>query len=416
MKHFSALPFAILACMASLPSLMAAEWPQFLGPTRNGISQESNLIDTIPTGGLKEVWRTTGGIGMSGIAVGGGRVITLIQKDGQQWLIALQARTGKPQWKTPVASEYKDRQGDGPRATPTISGDRVFAFSGEGTLAAVSPSDGKILWSHNVVKQHSGEVADYGMASSPLVVGDMVIVTAGAPKACVVAYRTGSGERAWAAGDDPPGYSSPALLNVGGRQQVVVFTGGSAIGLDPPTGKLLWRYPYKTDYDCNVATAIEINGNVLISSGENHGTVLLNLQAAGEKFEPKEVWSSQGVKSVLRSEWQTPIFEGGKLYGLDNIGSAGPVTNLTCLDAATGQQLWEKPRFGKSNLIYADGKLFFSTLAGELVIVRASPQAFEELGRQQILGSTRQAPSLADGHLYLRDDKEIVCLDVRKMN
>jgi outer membrane protein assembly factor BamB len=326
----------------------------------------------------------------------------------------LEAKTGKPQWQTSIAPEYKDRQGDGPRATPTIAGDRVFAFGGEGTLAAVNLSDGKILWSHNVVKQLRGEVADYGMASSPLVVGDLVIVTAGAPNACVVAYRTNSGERAWTAGEGPAGYSSATLLTVGGRQQVVVFTGGSAIGVDPPTGKLLWRYPYKTDYDCNVATAIAVNDQVLISSGENHGTVLLKLNSTGDKFEPEEVWSSQGVKSVLRSEWQTPILHDGKLYGLDNAGSAGPVTNLTCLDAATGKQLWQKPRFGKANLIYADGKLFFSTLAGELVIVRATDKAFEELGRQQILGSTRQAPSLSEGLLYLRDDKEIVCLDVRK--
>ena len=117
------------------------------------------------------------------------------------------------------APEYKDRQGDGPRATPTIAGELVFAFTGDGVLAAVNASDGKIRWSHNVVKQLGGKVADYGMASSPLVAGDLVIVTAGAPKACVAAYRATTGERAWTAGDDATGYSSPALLDVGGRQQ-----------------------------------------------------------------------------------------------------------------------------------------------------------------------------------------------------
>ena len=134
----------------------------------------------------------------------------------------------------------------------------------------------------------------------------------------------------------------------------------------------MWRYEYKTDYDCNIATPVAVNGNVLLSSGENHGTVLLKLRPAGDKFETEEVWSSQGVRSVLRSEWQTPILLAGKLYGLDNIGSAGPVTNLACVDAATGERMWEQPRFGKANHIAADGKLFFSTMAGELVVVRAT--------------------------------------------
>jgi outer membrane protein assembly factor BamB len=142
--------------------------------------------------------------------------------------------------------------------------------------------------------------------------------------------------------------------------------------------------------------------------------VLLKLVPQGDKFAVEEVWKSQGTSSVLRSEWQTPILLDGYLYGLDNVGSAGPVTHLTCIKALTGERVWQQPRFGKSNLIAADGKLYFSTMAGELVMVRATPKGFEELGRKQILGATRQAPSLANGLLYLRDDREIVCLDIRK--
>ena len=117
---------------------------------------------------------------------------------------------------------------------------------------------------------------------------------------------------------------------------------------------------------------------------------------------------------LSRSEWQTPILLDGKLYGLDNIGSAGPVTHLTCLEAATGKPVWQQPRFGKANVIAADGKLIFSTMAGELVLVRATPKAFEEIGRQTVLGPTRQAPGMAEGLVYLRDDKEVVCLDLRR--
>jgi outer membrane protein assembly factor BamB len=405
---------AVLNVLAIGSATIAGDWPQFLGPNRNGISSETGLIERWPDGGVKEVWRVPGGVGMSGLAIQGGRAVTLVQNDGQQWLVSLAARTGEPQWKTALAPEYKDRQGDGPRATPTVAGDSVFAWTGQGVLAAVNVADGKIRWSHDVVKQLGGKVADYGMASSPLVVGEVVIVTAGAPKACVAAYRTTTGERAWTAGDDATGYSSPVVLHVGGRSQVVVFTGGSALGIEPKDGTLLWRYPYETDYDCNIATPVAIDGNVLITAGENHGSVLLKLVPAGDTFEVQEIWKSEGPRSALRSEWQTPIVLNGKVYALDNIGSAGPVTHLTCLDATTGKPLWQQPRFGKSNLMAADGKLIFSTMAGELIVARANPERYEEIGRQTILGATRQAPALADGLVYLRDDREIVCLSLRR--
>jgi outer membrane protein assembly factor BamB len=391
----------------------AHDWPQFLGPGRSGISPATGLLGTWPEEGPKEVWRASGGVGMSGLAIAGNRLVTLVQREGKQWLVCLDSQSGQPTWQTALAPEYKNGQGDGPRATPTIAGEQVLAFTGEGILAAANLTDGKIQWSKNVVQELKGKVADYGMASSPLVVGDLVVVIAGAPQACVVAYRRSTGEKVWATGQDATGYSSPVLLDVGGKRQIVVFTGSSAIGLVPETGKPLWRYPYETDYDCNIAAPVAVDGNVLISSGENHGSVLLKLVPQGEEFSVEEVWKSNGTSSVLRSEWQTPILLDGHLYGLDNIGSAGPVTHLTCVKAATGERAWQQPRFGKSNMIAADGKLLFSTMAGELVMVQATPGGFQELGRKQVLGATRQAPSLAGGRVYLRDDKEIVCLELR---
>jgi 5S rRNA maturation endonuclease (ribonuclease M5) len=164
-----------------------------------------------------------------------------------------------------------------------------------------------------------GTVADYGMASSPLVLSDLVIVTAGAPKATVTAYRVKNGELAWKAGDDPAGYSSPALLDVAGRKQLVAFTGGSVLGLMPETGAVLWRYPYETDFECNIAAPLAYEGQVFVSSGENHGCVLLKLKPAGDKLSVQEVWQSQGKDSVLRNEWQTSIQLGGYLYGFDKL-------------------------------------------------------------------------------------------------
>ena len=390
------------------------EWPQILGPQRNGLSSETGLLDRFPEDGPKEVWRVPGGVGMSGLAISRGRVLTLVQREGKQFLIALDAKTGDAIWQTPLASEYRNAMGNGPRATPTIVGDRVFVFTGEGTLLAVDFDEGIKVWSHNVVAELSGKEAEYGMACSPLVIGEQVIVTAGAAKGTLVAFDTKSGKQLWTAGKDPAGYSSPALLNVGGRQQIVAFTGNSALGVDPAKGGVLWRYPFKTNFDCNITTPLEIQGNVFLSSGEDHGSVLLSLKSQADKFEISEVWNSLGTKSVLRNEWQTSMLLDGFLYGMDNVGGAGPITHLTCIDAATGERKWQQARFGKGNLIAADGKLFISTMKGELVLVRATPERYEELSRANVLGSTRQAPALSNGRLFLRDDKEIVCLDVRK--
>jgi outer membrane protein assembly factor BamB len=252
------------------------------------------------------------------------------------------------------------------------------------------------------------------MACSPLVSGKLVIVTVGAPNATVAAYDTTTGKLAWTAGDDPAGYSSPAVLNLAGKSQLVVYSGASVLGLSPEQGKVLWRHPYETSFDCNIATPLAIKDQIFVSSGENHGSVLLGLQRKENKYTVTEIWKSQGTKSVLRNEWQTSILHEGHLYGFDNVGAAGPVSHLTCINASTGERVWQQLRFGKGNLIAADGKLFLTTVNGELVVARMRSTGYEEVGRGQVLGSTRQAPTLAKGLLYLRDQEEIVCLDVRQ--
>jgi outer membrane protein assembly factor BamB len=212
----------------------------------------------------------------------------------------------------------------------------------------------------------------------------------------------------------PAGYSSPVALKVGDREQIAVLHGMGAFGLDPQKGDELWSYPYLTDFNCNIATPLAVDGGIFLSAGENHGSVLLALKPHGSKFDVAEVWTSQGPKSVLRNEWQTSILLDGFLYGFDNVGGAGPISHLTCINARTGERQWQQLRFGKGNLIAADGKLFISTIQGELVVAKANPRKYEELGRKTVIGKTRQAPALAGGLLYLRDDREIVCLDVQQ--
>ena len=411
---FAVARFATTLILLGFAQARGADWPQFLGPHRNGISAETGLLEAFPAGGPKEVWRAKGGVGMSGLAVSGGRVITMLQADSKQLLAAWDSATGSPVWQTPLAPAYDNSQGAGPRSTPSIAGERVFTMTGEGILAAASLADGKLLWSKEVTKELKGSPAEYGTACSPLVVGDHVIVNIGAPGASVVAFDAATGNLVWKAGDDAIGYSSPVLLKLAGREQVVSLMGTAALGIAPDTGKVLWRYPFVTDFNCNTASPVAVGDGVLISAGEMHGSALLSLKPRGEEFDVVETWTSLGGDSELRAEWQTPIVSGSQIYGFDNLGGAGPITHLACIDATTGKRIWYKARFGKGNMIAADGKFWVATLAGELILLRENAAQFEELGRANVGIGTRQAPTLVDGRLYLRDDENIVCFDVRK--
>ena len=390
------------------------DWPQFLGSQRNGVSTESGLVKEWPTDGPKIVWRTPLGVSMSGIAVSEGRVFTMFQDDSNQYVVALNADDGKEVWRTPIAPLFRNAMGNGPRATPTVLGGRVFAFTGEGILAAFKASDGKQLWSVNIPKSLGGAPAEYGVSCSPIVVEDRVVVHTGSDAAAIAAFEASSGKVVWKSGEGKSGYSSPVLMTVARKEQLVTFTAAGATGLDPASGKSLWEFPFPTEYDCNIAGPVQIGpDSLLISAGENHGSVILEISVDGENFKAAETWSSPGRTSQLRSEWQTPVIHDGHLYGLDNGGSAGPITNLVCIRLSDRKTIWQKTRFGKSNLILADGKLFLTTMNGEVVIVEASPSSFNEMSRATIMETTRQAPALANGHLFVRDDREVICIDVR---
>jgi outer membrane protein assembly factor BamB len=393
---------------------VAGDWPQFLGPERNGLSTETGLLNEWPEGGPKIVWRVPGGVGMSGVSVSEDMAATLVQREGRQWLLAVSATTGRELWKTDLTEEYKNSMGDGPRGTPAITSSQVFAFTGDGQIFAVDRKSGKVQWSHHVVKEQGAKEADYGMASSPLVMGGIVVVTPGASMGSLVALDCATGRTVWTAGEETAGYSSPVVRTFAGKAQIVSSTGSSVLGIDPEDGRILWRLPFETNYECNIAVPLEVDGRLFVSAGEDHGSVLMDLKADGDKYSLKTVWESLGNRSVLRSEWQTAVLVDKFLYGMDNVGGAGPVTHLTCIDPETGKRQWQVPRFGKGNLIAADGKLFMTTMKGELVIARANPKEYTEIGRMTCIETTRQAPSLQDGMLYIRDDSEIVCIDVRQ--
>jgi outer membrane protein assembly factor BamB len=409
--RFLLLPAAVITLSVTTP---AGDWPQFLGPHRTGVSDETGLADSFPASGPVIAWRVPLGVGMSSLAIHDGVAFTMYQDIDKQFVVALDATSGRTKWATAVAPAYKNAMGNGPRATPTVHNGLVYSYTGEGILTALNAASGDIVWSANTPKEQKGRPAEYGIASSPLIAGNSVVVQVGAPNAAVVGFNLKTGQTNWTAGQGNSGYSSPALLTLAGKKQIVAFVGAAVLGIDPVNGEQLWRYAYVTDYDCNTATPLLIDDtSVLISAAENHGSTILKISKDGNAFRATSSWSSLGKNSVLRAEWQTPALADGHLFALDNIGSAGPITNLVCVRVADGEQVWAKTRFGKSNLTLADGKLFISTMKGELVIVEASTSGFTETARASVLGMTRQAPVISNGRLYLRDDREIVCIDVR---
>ena len=404
---------ALTLCLLTVTALSAADWPQHLGPLRTGHSHEKGLITTWPADGLKNAWKVPGGVGMSGIAVQDSLAVTLIQKEGQQYALALDANTGETKWEIAIGPEYNNPMGNGPRAFPALTSTQAFVFSGQGILAAISLKTGKLHWKHDTIQEHQGEVADYGMAASPLVIGNVVVITTGHKNGvAIAAYSVEEGKPQWQTNfPDSVGYSCPALLEVAGEKQLVVFTGTHLRGLSL-LGDPLWKYEYITPYDCNIVTPQLINGDIFISSGEDHGAVRLKITKSEADYTIQEVWSSQGRTSVMRNEWQTSILSQGHLFGFDNIGGAGPITNLHCLNAKTGEALWKMPRFGKGNAIAADGKLFISMMDGNVIIANLNQDEYQELGRQKVTRGTRQAPSLSDGLLFLRDDESIYAIDI----
>lgn len=405
---------SVSICVGSA-SVFGDDWPQFLGVDRNGISSETGLLKSFGSSGPKVLWQTDLGVGMSGIAVQGDHALTMYQDDSSQYVACLNTSDGKLVWKTAVAPMYENGMGNGPRATPAVTEQSVFALTGEGILVALKRADGKKLWEVNVPRSLGGEPSEYGMSGSPLVVGSAVIVHAGTESAAVAAFDAQSGKPLWKAGSGKAGYSSPVLRTVAGVAQVLAFTAAGLTSIDPASGKELWTFPFATEYDCNTANPVQTDDNhVLISAGENHGSVLLNVTMSSDKWTVKDEWTSAGKDSQLRAEWQTPVLHDGHLYGLDNSGSAGPITNLVCIRLSDRKTVWAKNRFGKSNLVLADGTLWLTTMNGELVAVEASPTGFKETGRATVMETTRQAPSISAGRLYVRDDAKVICFDIRK--
>ena len=393
-----------LACCA--PGV-AADWPQWRGLHRDGISPETALLESWPAGGPRLVWKTQGlGEGYSSFAVVGDRIYTQGQQGNQEFVLAYDTNTGKQLWKVPTGGGYQESRGNGPRGTPTIDGDRLYALAADGTLVCLRAATGERVWGVNLMERFGGRVPTWGISESPLIDGDRLIVTPGGPGASVVALEKLKGNLLWKSQSDSAGYSSPIAFDAGGARKVVVFTAQGAIALDMKNGEFQWRYDKVANRTANIATPIVHDGYVFLSSDYGTGCALLKLTASAKAVDASEVYFNR----EMRNHYTTSVLVGDHLYGF----SSGILTAMKFL---TGEVAWRDRSVGKGNVIYAEGNLYAFGEDGVVGLIQATAQSYREKSRFEIRkGSypTWTPPVIANGKLYLRDQDNLYCYNIKR--
>jgi outer membrane protein assembly factor BamB len=381
----------------------AADWPRFRGPDANGVATEKGLLRSWGDEGPEIVWKRPVGAGFSGVAVVGDRLYTAELTEGEQRLSALDAATGKTLWSTSFGSGFEDEFGNGPRSTPSVDGDAVYAISADLRLLAVAAADGKILWRHDFQEEYGAKPVRFGYGSSPLVDGNRVVVEVGGTEGrSLMAFDKTTGAVLWANLDTPAAPATPIAVTLGGRKQYVFNRRSGLTGLAAETGEVLWEHPSARDtivMPTYVAPASFFISSALMGDGGH----MIRVATGEEGFTAEKVWSNER----LRNHFNNSVIVGGHLYGFDN-------ATLRAVDLKTGESRWAKRGYGKGSIIAADGLLFVLSDRGLLALVAATPEAFQELSRIQVMeGRSWTAPTLANGRLYVRDLDELVSLDIR---
>ena len=404
---------ALMEQLLGLPSLRAADdkpvkpgdWPQWRGPRRDGVSAETGVLTDWPKGGPKVLWNAKASAGYSSFAVADGKAFTLLQDGDDEALVCWDAESGKELWRSKYSGKFTNNFGDGPRATPTVEGDFVWTVGGEGELACWKTKDGAPVWRKNLLKEFQADNLTWGVSFSPLVEGDLLITNPGGKGNSVVAFNKKTGDKVWGVLDDVAGYSSPVVTNAAGVRQVIVFTGKRLVGLAPKDGKLLWEYPWETEYEANVATPVVVDDYVFISSGYGKGCALLKIDKEGDGLKAKRVYEN----ADMCNHFATCVLYKEHLYGFNDPGI------LTCLELRTGKVAWSQRGFAKGSLTVADGLLIVLGEHGKLAVAEATPRGYrQKAGCQPLHGKCWSVPVLANGRLYIRDEEQILCLDVRK--
>ncbi|MCI0681590.1 MAG: PQQ-like beta-propeller repeat protein [Gemmataceae bacterium] len=398
-----------LLCLAPAAALRADDWPQFLGPRRDGVSAEAGVKAWGPNG-PKVLWSRGVGPGYAGAVVAGERLILFHRVGNDEVVECVRADTGKPVWKSDYPTKFEDDfgKGDGPRATPVIAGGSVVTFGADGWLHAFELESGKKLWGRNVVAEYRVPPGFFGVGSSPMVVGDRVLVNVGGKDAGIVAFGLDSGKELWRATGDGASYSSPTTATVGGVTHAVFFTRQGVVLLDPTTGDVRFqtRWRARIEASVNAATPLILGDTAFFSTSYDTGALLIKLKKDGAE----KLWDSD---AVMTNHYNTSIHRDGHLYGFHGRQEAG--ASFRCVELNTHKVCWDRPRFGCGSMILAGDRIIVLTESGELLLVEATPQAYRELARAQVLtsGPCRAQIALANGRLYARDQKKLSCFAVK---
>lgn len=383
------------------------DWPQFRGPQQNGVSAEKGLLRSWPESGPKVLWKKPIGSGFSTVTVVGDALYTLAVEGESETAYRLRAADGEVVWRVPLGPVFPEVFGNGPRSTPAVEGDVAYVLSATGRLHALKTKDGSRLWEMDLVKELGSPTPTRGFSPSPLVDGDLLLLeTGGTEGRAVVALDKKTGKIRWSALDGKPGYVTPLAVTIDGIRQYVFVrtTEGDVVSL-LPDGKVHWRHPWKMGA---IASPLFLPPNrIFASATDDIGSVLLEIGKADEKSDGKatvrEVWNSR----VMKNHFSSSVLYEGHIYGFDN-------ASLKCIVAETGEQKWVQRGYGKGSLIAADGLLYILSDQGQLILAEATPAGFHEKGKVKVMeGKTWTAPVLSRGRLYLRDEDEMIVLDVR---
>ncbi len=402
MKNYM-LNLALLMLCLCLPLVVfAADWPQFRGPQASGIAPDQGINKNWAQRPPQKLWEVAlGDDGYAGPAVAGGKVYIIDHQGAQDVVRALDLATGQEIWRFSYADTAEENNGFA-RSTPLISEGKVYTFSRLGSIHCLDAETGAKLWSRNIQTDFGGQKPGHEYCMSPIVDGHRLILCPGGNNAAVVALDKNTGQTIWAGGgSDIPGYATPVVAEILGAKQYVVFTGVSLIGVAVDSGQLLWRFPWETRYNINVATPLIVGNRIFISSDYDHGCAMVEITAQG----PKALWENK----ELQAHFSSPVVYNGYIYGVGNPGF------LVCLDPATGAALWKQPGFEKGGLCAVDGVLLVMTgNSGDVVMVNATRDGYEELGRITPLGGQSwTAPIIAGGKLLVRNQQALVCLDLK---
>lgn len=405
----------VLLALVASSSVVAADWPQFLGAGRNGVYTGPPLADSWPANGPRVVWKKQVGAGFAGPAVTGSRVILFHRVGNDEVVEALNTQTGAEVWRYAYRTTYRDDFGfdEGPRAVPVVVNGRVYTFGAQGVLSAIDAATGKLIWTVDTAKRFDVPKGFFGQAGSPLVEDGRVIANIGGSdgvkNAGIVAFNADTGAVLWTATDHEASYSSPVSGTFGGKKLGLFFTRQALVGLDPANGRLQFQRTWRSrsQNSVNAASPVIVDDLVFVSATYETGATVLRV--AGSTLEP--LWASD---DALSNHYATSMYYEGHLYGFHGRQEFGQ--SFRAVEFRTGKVKWSEERFGAGTVLLAGNRLVILRENGELVMAPASPDAFRPLVRARILpGTTRAYPALSDGFLYARNAEDtLVCLDLRR--